>query len=178
MVCSINQTYAWRSILQSREVIHKGAMWIVGDGRMIDIWSHKWLPDLGQSRVISPRNGAGVEKVCELFYPSTKYEIRDKYRTVFTPGKLWWSGRFMPVKWVTKMHWFGPYLQVEIILSVKSAYRLLATEVTNGLPPSSDGDYSLTWKRIWKIQAHELLCTTYLRPAWCFDWSWSVLENW
>ena len=50
-------------------------MWIVGDGRMIDIWSHKWLPDLGQSRVISPRNGARVEKVCELFYPSTK--IRD-----------------------------------------------------------------------------------------------------
>ncbi|KAF3957884.1 hypothetical protein CMV_017146 [Castanea mollissima] len=58
----INQTYAWRSILQSREVIHKGAVWIVGDGWMIDIWSHKWLPDLGQSRVILPRNGAGVEK--------------------------------------------------------------------------------------------------------------------
>ena len=120
----------------------------------------------------------GWRRCVSCFIPARKYEIRDKYRTVFTPGKLRWSGRFMSVKWVTKMHWFGPYLQMEIIHSVKSAYRLLATEVTNGLPPSSDGDYSLTWKRIWKIQAHELLCTTYLRPAWCFDWSWSVLENW
>lgn len=39
---------------------------------MIDIWSHKWLPDPGQSRVVLPRNGVRVEKVCDLFYPNTK----------------------------------------------------------------------------------------------------------
>lgn len=65
-------SYAWRSILKSRDVIQKGVFWRVGDGRMIDIWSHKWLPDPGQSRVVLPRNGVRVEKVCDLFYPNTK----------------------------------------------------------------------------------------------------------
>ena len=37
--------------------------------------------------------------------------------------------------------------------SVKSAYRVLAAEVTNGLPSSSGGACSLLWKRIWKIHA-------------------------
>ena len=65
-------SYAWRSILQSREVIQKRAVWRVGDGQMIDIWSQSWLSDVGQSRVISPKNGAGVEKVYDLFYPNSK----------------------------------------------------------------------------------------------------------
>lgn len=37
--------------------------------------------------------------------------------------------------------------------SVKSAYRLLATEVKHGLPSSLSGGCSLFWKRIWKIHA-------------------------
>ena len=35
--------------------------------------------------------------------------------------------------------------------SVKSTYRMLAVEVTNGLPSSSGGACSILWKRIWKI---------------------------
>ena len=64
-------SYAWRSILQSRDVIHKGAVWRVGDGQNIDIWSHRWLPDVGQSKVISPRNDVEAGKVCDLFYPNS-----------------------------------------------------------------------------------------------------------
>ena len=45
---------------------------MVGDGRKIDIWSHRWLPDVGQSKVISARNDVEARKVCDLFYPNSK----------------------------------------------------------------------------------------------------------
>ena len=48
-------SYAWRSILQVRDVIDKGAIWRVGNRESIDIWNHWWLPDPTHSKIISPR---------------------------------------------------------------------------------------------------------------------------
>ncbi|XP_075640643.1 uncharacterized protein LOC142612431 [Castanea sativa] len=39
-----NPSFVWRSLLQAREVITKGSIWEVGDGRSIGVSSHKWLP--------------------------------------------------------------------------------------------------------------------------------------
>ena len=72
-------SYAWRSILQARDVINKGAIWRVGNGELIDIWRHRWLPDLHHSKVISPRATTSVNWVSELFVPHTK---------TWDPGKL------------------------------------------------------------------------------------------
>ena len=33
-------SYAWRSILQARDVINQGAIWRVGSDQLIDIWNH------------------------------------------------------------------------------------------------------------------------------------------
>ena len=38
-----NCSFAWRSILQAREIINRGAIWRVGNGLSIDIWNHRWL---------------------------------------------------------------------------------------------------------------------------------------
>ena len=48
-------SYAWRSILRGREVIKRGAVWRIGDGRSVDIWEDNWLPRKHSSRVLSPR---------------------------------------------------------------------------------------------------------------------------
>ena len=32
-------SYAWKSILKGRDVINKGALWKVGDGKQIRIWA-------------------------------------------------------------------------------------------------------------------------------------------
>ena len=145
-------SYAWRSILQSREVIQKGAVWRVGDGRKIDIWSHSWLPDVGQSKVISPRIGAGAEKVCDLFYPNSKIWDLGLIQHILYP---WEAEKILKIHFneistedtlVWPLSPNGDY-------SIKSAYRLLAIEVTNGLPSLSGGACSLLWKRIWKIHA-------------------------
>lgn len=65
-------SYAWKSILQSRRVIQKGAVWRVRDGRNISIWDHNWLPEPGMSRVASPKIDEGLNWVCDLFYLNTK----------------------------------------------------------------------------------------------------------
>nr|POE82539.1 pentatricopeptide repeat-containing protein [Quercus suber] len=89
---------------------------------MIDIWSHKWLLDLGQSRVISPRNGAGVEKVCELFYPSTK---------------IWDSGLIQEL--------FYPW-ETEMI--VKIYVNEVSNEDAMVWPLSLDGNYLVKYKHM------------------------------
>ena len=65
-------SYAWKSILQSRKVIQKGAVWRVEDGRRISIWDHSWLPEPGMSRVVSPKIDVGLNQVCDLIYPGKK----------------------------------------------------------------------------------------------------------
>ena len=137
-------------MLQSREVIHKGAVWRVGDGRKIDIWSHSWLSDVGQSIVISPRIDAGAVKVCDLFYPNSKLWHPGLIQQIFHP---WEAEKILKihVSEVSSEDTLVWPLSQDGDYSVKSAYRLLATEATNGLLSSSGGACSLLWKRIWKI---------------------------
>ena len=60
-------SFAWRSILQARDVIKKGAVWRVGDGESIKIWEHNWLLDLLNSRVVSPQTNTDIFYVKDSF---------------------------------------------------------------------------------------------------------------
>ena len=51
---SASASYAWRSILIGTDVIFKGALWRVGDGKQIKIWGDNWLPTKSQPKVTSP----------------------------------------------------------------------------------------------------------------------------
>ena len=65
-------SYAWWSILTACGVIEKGAIWRVGSGQMIDVWHHRWLPDLNHSKIISPNANNDVSRVYDLFLPGTR----------------------------------------------------------------------------------------------------------
>ena len=71
--------------MQAREVVHKGAVWQVGDGKGIDIWDQKWLPDLAYNKVVSPRIDTQINKVCDLFLPNSKVWNEDLINTMFYP---------------------------------------------------------------------------------------------
>ncbi|XP_075636752.1 uncharacterized protein LOC142608991 [Castanea sativa] len=45
---------AWKSILKGREVILKGALWKVGDGKKIRIWGDNWLPSKSSAKITTP----------------------------------------------------------------------------------------------------------------------------
>ena len=60
-------SYAWRSIIRDREVIKKGAIWRIVDGKSVDIWADSWLPRKYSPRVLSPQPKALIgAKMCSL----------------------------------------------------------------------------------------------------------------
>ena len=102
--------------------------------------------------MISPRNDAEAGKVCDLFYPNSKLWDPELIQRTFHP---WEAEKILKIH-VSEVNsedmlvWpFSP----DGDYSVKTAYRLLATEVINGFPSLSGGACSLLWKRIWKIHA-------------------------
>ena len=82
-----NPSYVRRSLLAARDIITKGSLWRVGDGRYIEVLTHKWLshkpiflgenqPSLHVSDLI---DGITMqwdrEKVFDLFANQTQMEI-------------------------------------------------------------------------------------------------------
>ena len=147
-----NCFYAWKSILQSRRVIQKGAIWRVGDGRNIDIYNHNWLPEPGMSRVVSPKIDEGLNRVFDLFYPNTKIWNWEVLQNSFYP----WEAEAIRNIYVSEMC-NTDYLvwpkTADGCYSVKSAYQMLAIEVINEAPSSSNGEDSKAWRSIWKIRS-------------------------
>ena len=47
-------SYAWKSILQGRDVIKRGACWRIGDGQKVKVWHHAWLPSKPPAKILSP----------------------------------------------------------------------------------------------------------------------------
>ena len=66
-VVSLRCSFAWRSILQAREGVLRGAWWRVGDERDINIWRDCWLPsNLGGwgGGILSPQMDLSLKVVC------------------------------------------------------------------------------------------------------------------
>uniref|UniRef100_A0A7N2N2Z4 RNase H type-1 domain-containing protein n=1 Tax=Quercus lobata TaxID=97700 RepID=A0A7N2N2Z4_QUELO len=47
-------SHAWKSIIKGREVIRKGGLWRIGDGRSINFWTDNWVPLKYKPKLISP----------------------------------------------------------------------------------------------------------------------------
>ena len=129
-------SYAWRSILQALEVIEKGAIWRVWSGQQIEAWKHRRLPDPCYSKIITLRVDSIVSRVGDLFYANTR---------TWDPGKL--VANFYPweAEMVSRVH-VSEVCEEDLLVwpfttdgnySVKSTYRLLASEEWNANPSSS-----------------------------------------
>ena len=79
VVLGHNLSYVWHSLLAAREIIRDGACWKIGDGRKIDVSTHKWLSHkpvfLGEAR---PKM-----LVCELMDTETRQWDREKIFDLF-----------------------------------------------------------------------------------------------
>ena len=65
-------SFAWRSILQAREGVLRGARWRLGNGKDISIWQHHWLPSEGGGCVLSHQQDQSFQAVQDLFMPSSR----------------------------------------------------------------------------------------------------------
>ena len=51
-------SYMWKSIIKGREVIKRGAVWRIGDGRSTTIWGEHWLSVKHSPKIVLPCTGA------------------------------------------------------------------------------------------------------------------------
>ena len=52
--CPSSASYAWKSIIKGRDMIKRGAIWRIGDGKLAHIWGDRWLPQKHSALVLSP----------------------------------------------------------------------------------------------------------------------------
>ena len=76
-----NPSYVWCSLFNARELIRVGSIWKIGNGCLVGIQTHKWLPH-------TPTFHDGVDltlRVAEFIKPQTRQWDRGKVNAWFQP---------------------------------------------------------------------------------------------
>ncbi|KAL0007021.1 hypothetical protein SO802_008523 [Lithocarpus litseifolius] len=123
-------SYAWKSILQGRDVIKRGACWRIGNGQKVKIWQHSWLPIKHTTRVSSPILLEGWEEATVeiLINEDTQTWNEDAIDGLFVPEEAALIKKIQLSRHLTEDKLFWPWTQSGKY-SFKSAYRFLKYEV-------------------------------------------------
>ena len=103
-----NPSYVWRSLLAARDIIKEGSKWQVGDGRYVEVSTHKWLthklvflgeiqPNLYVKNLIDSATGQwDREKLFDHFAYRTCMEIAAASAKVVFKGCIGLEGKQAP----------------------------------------------------------------------------------
>ena len=142
-----NPSFVWRSLLQARELITACFAWKIGDGEIVGIESHKWLPRPPSFKPEADRS----LKVCQLFDADTRQWNRPLIQSLFHAST---RDDILRIKlgdartW-DKLHWIETKSPT---FSVKSAYHV-ALRLSN----AAVGEHSLAnqdkglWNKVWSL---------------------------
>jgi hypothetical protein len=61
-----NPSSSWSAISYGLELLKKGMVWRVGNGRSIRIWRDCWLPRISNGQVLTPKRNRRIKWVSEL----------------------------------------------------------------------------------------------------------------
>ena len=146
-------SYAWQSILKARDIILKGAVWRVGDGKSINIWNQRWLLEENHRKVISPPPAVLLSStVSELMIPNSQQWDFQLIDLIFQPYD---ASAIKNISLSSRAHkdrlyWPG---SKNSHYSVKSGYRFLVEEELKTMPSSSNWEQMSTiWKSVWSLQ--------------------------
>ena len=140
----------WKAIEQAKNVVVKGACYIIEDGTTINVWQDPWVPWI-QGFIPSPRDATATQSpllVCQLFDPVLLCWKTDLVKVLFdTPSAQAILSILVPPKTSpSKLIWVpdskGCFL-------VKSAY--LTGCDTNSLTPPS----GINWNKLWQLKILE-----------------------
>jgi len=150
-------SYSWRSILQGVDLLKKGLIWRVGDGRHINIWTDPWIPRDGNRQPSTPRGASLLTRVEELIDPGTgDWDEQLVYET-------FWEEEAeviltIPIGEDTP-DWPAWHFDSKGRFSVKSAYKLAVqtrdTEAGREAGTSAEGGSTANyfpWHKIWLLK--------------------------
>jgi len=150
-------SYTWRSILKGIELLKKGLIWRVGDGRNLEIWNDPWLPRDSCRRPITPRGMNLLRYVEELIDPTTGGWDVPLVRELFWEE----DARLILALPVHEEQDNIPawHFDSKGLFTVKSAYKVYRADITNrsirGAPQSSSNgtaECEIFWKAIWNLK--------------------------
>ena len=64
-------SFTWQSICAGINTFKRGAIWRIGDGSQVNIWSDPWIAGSADGRVVTPRGANLLSKVADLIDPVT-----------------------------------------------------------------------------------------------------------
>ncbi|PNX85341.1 hypothetical protein L195_g041409, partial [Trifolium pratense] len=152
-------SYAWRSILSALDLVDKGGLWKIGNGRKVRIWKESWMPDL---KIIEFKGDncplSEDARVAELIDVDTKqwkrgliFSCFDRHvakQIINIPLSFRLSHDLLIWNWEKD----GDY-------SVRSAYHLLCDEKARFQPGPSCPQRRKLWKEIWRAPGGGILTT-------------------
>ena len=153
---SSNASFAWKSILRGRDVIKRGAVWRIRNGKSVHIWGDRWLLGAVNNKVISPAVVANTSTLVSSLIDQTnrvwKGEIIESYF----------------FEWEAKIIKNIPLcrsIQEDVLIwpfspdgeyTVQTGYRFLQKQHMDNEPGSSeDAVLKSLWKKIWGLKVPE-----------------------
>lgn len=148
-------SYTWRSVLRGIELMKKGIIWRVGNGRNLKIWSDPWLPRGDSWRPITPRRGCILTDVDELMNPKTGgWDVE-------LVNEIFWEEDAnlilaLPIH-EERDNLLAWHFDEHGLFSVRSAYKIcrakfLRSSTRGGDQGGSSGNLDPVWDRIWKLR--------------------------
>ncbi|KAK9287687.1 hypothetical protein L1049_016125 [Liquidambar formosana] len=159
---SHSDSWLWRGILKSQDLVLKGACLTVGNGSSIDLWKDPWIPSIpGFLSFPRGERRLGVNLVADLIFQEGLSWDSDKIISLFDPViaakilKLPLSPTRITDKYIWTPNKSGTF-------SVKSAYLF-----DNAARLSLAGPYSnKDWNRLWNAKIHERFKVLLWRMSW------------
>ena len=149
---SSTASYTWRSILSARDIIARGAIKVVGEGRSIDVWKDPWIPKLPNFKLITSRsNQEDLPQMVSDLIENGRWNVA-LLNNIFTR----WERdeiKSIPLSMYPEADSWAWALTKEGTFSVKSAYFTQLTMNRAGLSSSSGSKDLAAWARVWKAKA-------------------------
>ena len=151
-VFSGNPSSTWTAISHGLELLKKGLIWRIGNGKSVRIWRDNWIPRDSHFKTLTPRGRNRLRRVSDLISADGAWKV-DLIRNNFYPIDAEAVLKFSPSKRMAEdmIAW---HPEKSGLFSVRSAYRLAlnASKDQCEFPTSStfpDGQHPC-WPKIWK----------------------------
>lgn len=143
-------SYAWRSILFGWELLSKGLIKSIGNGRSTSVWGEKWIMDEVPRRPVNRQTLIDVNLQVSSLIENTGEWNTDMFTELFPPNEVFRIKQMPPGRvedcfvWAYSRH--GAY-------TVKTGYELLAKAKASlsGALTAEDQSKNALKRRLWKI---------------------------